>query len=111
MTNTNLQKKLSIFVHWQSCKPNGFWSDTFKEALEKEFGNEYELTLSDGMDDGRVFDCITGLENPNDNGITGFALNNSDNGEEDKITGRIKKVYDHLKEKHKNGNYEWFNTD
>lgn len=111
MANINLKKKLSILVHVPSCKPNGFWSDTFKKELEKEFNNEYELTLLDGMDDGRVLTCITKLENPDDNGITGFTLNASYIGEEkEKIIERIKKVYDLLKEKHKDGNYEWLNA-
>lgn len=100
MTNTNLKKKLSILVHWQSCKPNGFWSDTFKEALANKFKNEYELTLFDGKSNDGFYS----------NGTTGFILDNPNDGEANKIIEWIKNVFDNLKEKHKNGNYEWLNA-
>ena len=96
----DFKKKLSILVHWQSCKLNGFWSDTFKEALANKFKNEYELTLSDGKNDDGFYS----------NGTTGFTLENHDNKEANKIIGRIKNVFDNLKEKHKDGNYEWLNA-
>lgn len=83
-------KKLSITIHFPSCKSNGFLSNDFEDAIKAEFGlDHYDLkfNFSDSPSDAYF-----------DSGFSTLSVETGDSTEVALVQGRIKNVFCRLVE-------------